>query len=211
MGRRVARPADQSDVFSGSWPPSYFPAPSPVATRSRAKKTTYSARSKLSGTGATDLERLDELKATRDEISLLRSWLDEAWGLRSKHEYDQVREVLDRAFKQADLIRAKITVSKLARASPKARRDPDGHFARRSPGPARRFRRRAREEKDARRERPVTGRGLRVSSRHAWLALACAARGRLRHAAQAARARGRTRRCARQTNVLRSPSGRPIW
>ena len=60
-----------------------------------------------------DLERLDELKATGDEITQLRSWLDEAWSLRSKHEYDQVREVLDRALKQADLIRAKITVSKL--------------------------------------------------------------------------------------------------
>src|SRR6188472_4826666 len=64
-------------------------------------------------TGAADLERLDELKATSDEIVLLRTWLDEAWTLRSKHEYDQVREVLDRALKQADLIRAKITVSKL--------------------------------------------------------------------------------------------------
>ena len=64
-------------------------------------------------TGAADLERLDDLKATSDEITLLRSWLDEAWGLRSKHEYDQVREVLDRALKQADLIRAKITVAKL--------------------------------------------------------------------------------------------------
>jgi hypothetical protein len=60
-----------------------------------------------------DLERLDELKATGDEITLLRSWLDEAWNLRSKHEYDQVREVLERTRKQADLIRAKITASKL--------------------------------------------------------------------------------------------------
>ena len=60
-----------------------------------------------------DLERLDELKATGDEITLLRSWLDEAWSLRSKHEYDEVREVLERTRKQADLIRAKITASKL--------------------------------------------------------------------------------------------------
>ncbi|HVV52125.1 MAG TPA: hypothetical protein VHO06_20825 [Polyangia bacterium] len=60
-----------------------------------------------------DLERLDELKAETDEIARLRSWLDEAWGLRAKHEYDQVREVLDRALKQEDLIRAQITVSKL--------------------------------------------------------------------------------------------------
>ena len=60
-----------------------------------------------------DLERLDELKATGDEITQLKSWLDEAWGLRSKHEYDQVREVLERTRKQADLIRAKITASML--------------------------------------------------------------------------------------------------
>jgi hypothetical protein len=63
--------------------------------------------------GVADLERLDDLRSTTDEITLLKAWLDEAWTLRSKHEYDQVREVLDRALKQADLIRAKITVSKL--------------------------------------------------------------------------------------------------
>jgi len=60
-----------------------------------------------------DLDRLDENKATSDEITQLRGWLDEAWNLRSKHEYDQVREVLERTRKQADLIRAKITASKL--------------------------------------------------------------------------------------------------
>jgi hypothetical protein len=63
--------------------------------------------------GATDIERLDELHAAGDEIMLLKSWLDEAWGLRSKHEYDQVREVLDRALAQAELVRQKINVSKL--------------------------------------------------------------------------------------------------
>jgi hypothetical protein len=60
-----------------------------------------------------DLERLDDLKAVTDEIARLKSWLDEAWGLRAKHEYDQVRTVLDRASKQEDLIRAQITVAKL--------------------------------------------------------------------------------------------------
>jgi hypothetical protein len=60
-----------------------------------------------------DLERLDELKGVTDEIALLKSWLDEAWNLRAKHEYDQVREVLDRSLKQEDLIRTKIAVSKL--------------------------------------------------------------------------------------------------
>jgi hypothetical protein len=60
-----------------------------------------------------DLERLDDLKGVTDEIALLKTWLDEAWNLRAKHEYDQVREVLDRALKQEDLIRVKIAVSKL--------------------------------------------------------------------------------------------------
>jgi hypothetical protein len=71
------------------------------------------AQIEIQRTGAADLERLDELKAVGDELSALRAWLDEAWNLRSKHEYDQVREVVERARGQADVIRAKITVSKL--------------------------------------------------------------------------------------------------
>jgi hypothetical protein len=63
--------------------------------------------------GVSDLERLDELHAAGDEIALLKAWLDEAWTLRAKHEYDDVREVLDRALGQAELIRQKINVSKL--------------------------------------------------------------------------------------------------
>lgn len=63
--------------------------------------------------GVADLERLDDLKATTDEITLMKSWLDEAWTLRSKHEYDQVREVLDRCLAQAELIRQKISAAKL--------------------------------------------------------------------------------------------------
>jgi hypothetical protein len=63
--------------------------------------------------GVSDLERLDELHAAGDEVTLLKTWLDEAWSLRAKHEYDQVREVLDRSLAQAELIRQKINVSKL--------------------------------------------------------------------------------------------------
>ncbi len=44
---------------------------------------------------------------------MLKSWLDEAWNLRSKHEYDEVREVLDRCIAQAELIRQKISAAKL--------------------------------------------------------------------------------------------------
>jgi len=63
--------------------------------------------------GVNDLDRLDDLRATTDEITLLRTWLDEAWNLRSKHEYDQVREVLDRCIAQAELVRQKISAAKL--------------------------------------------------------------------------------------------------
>ena len=63
--------------------------------------------------GEADIERLDELHAAGDEITLLKAWLDEAWALRAKHEYDQVREVLDRALAQAELIRQTISASKL--------------------------------------------------------------------------------------------------
>jgi hypothetical protein len=64
-------------------------------------------------TGVNDLDRLDETRATTEEITMLKSWLDEAWGLRSKHEYDQVREVLDRCLAQAELIRQKISAAKM--------------------------------------------------------------------------------------------------
>jgi hypothetical protein len=63
--------------------------------------------------GVNDLDRLDDARATTDEITLLRAWLDEAWNLRSKHEYDQVREVLDRCISQAELVRQKISAARL--------------------------------------------------------------------------------------------------
>jgi hypothetical protein len=63
--------------------------------------------------GVADIERLDELHTAGDELALLKAWLDEAWALRAKHEYDDVRGVLDRALAQAELIRQKIAASKL--------------------------------------------------------------------------------------------------
>jgi hypothetical protein len=69
--------------------------------------------------GVSDLERLDELHTAGDELVLLKAWLDEAWALRAKHEYDEVREVLDRSLAQAELIRQKISVSKLRAQSDK--------------------------------------------------------------------------------------------
>src|SRR4029078_1364208 len=63
--------------------------------------------------GLSDLDRLDETRSTTEEVTMLRSRLEEAWNLRSKHESDQVREVLDRCLGQAELIRQKISAAKL--------------------------------------------------------------------------------------------------
>ncbi len=64
--------------------------------------------------GVPDLERQDDRGATRDETTVLRVWLDEAWRLRSEQRYDDVRIVLDRCEAQAELIRQKIQASKVA-------------------------------------------------------------------------------------------------
>jgi hypothetical protein len=60
-----------------------------------------------------DLERLDDRRMVTDEITNLRSWLDEAWAQYSKEEYKRVREVVDRCIAQAELIRQKITAAKM--------------------------------------------------------------------------------------------------
>jgi hypothetical protein len=62
---------------------------------------------------ATDLERLDEQKVAGTDVTVLRMWLDTAWTLRSQEKYDEVRVVVDRCKAQADMIREKITASKL--------------------------------------------------------------------------------------------------
>jgi hypothetical protein len=63
--------------------------------------------------GVTDLERLDERGASREDAALLRRWLEEAWGLRSEQKYDEVRIVLDRCDAQAEMIRQKILAAKV--------------------------------------------------------------------------------------------------
>ena len=60
-----------------------------------------------------DLERLDDRHMVTDEITLLKSWLDEAWQQYSKEEWKKVREVVDRCIAQAELIRQKITAAKM--------------------------------------------------------------------------------------------------
>jgi len=63
---------------------------------------------------ANDLERLDERKTAGTDLTVLRMWLDQAWSLRSQEKYDEVHTVTDRCRAQADMIREKITASKLA-------------------------------------------------------------------------------------------------
>ena len=63
--------------------------------------------------GTQDLERLDDRGATREETTLLRTWLDEAWRYRSEGEFDKVRVVLVRCDAQTEMIRQKINASKL--------------------------------------------------------------------------------------------------
>ena len=63
---------------------------------------------------ANDLERLDEQKAVREEVTLMRVWLDSAWRLRSDQKYDEVRVVLDRCQAQAEMIRQKTLAAKLS-------------------------------------------------------------------------------------------------
>ncbi|MCA1662980.1 MAG: hypothetical protein LC659_01650 [Myxococcales bacterium] len=60
-----------------------------------------------------DLERLDDRHMVTDEITLLKSWLDEAWQQYSKEEWKRVREVVDRCLAQAELIRDRITAGKM--------------------------------------------------------------------------------------------------
>jgi hypothetical protein len=68
--------------------------------------------SQRSGTG--DLERLDERRAVTDEITMLRSWIDEAATQLQKEELDKTREVLDRCVAQSELVRQKTSASRLS-------------------------------------------------------------------------------------------------
>jgi len=56
----------------------------------------------------------DERKTAGTDLTVLRMWLDQAWSLRSQEKYDDVHTVTDRCRAQADMIREKITASKLA-------------------------------------------------------------------------------------------------
>ena len=62
----------------------------------------------------TDLERQDEQKAVSSDIMMMRSWLDNAWTLRSQEKYDEVRIILDRCEAQANMVRQRLTAAKLS-------------------------------------------------------------------------------------------------
>ena len=72
---------------------------------------------KAQQSAANDLQALDTNKAVADEIALLKTWLDEAFN-----KQDRSREVLDRCLAQADLIRLKISVSKITAKAAAAER-----------------------------------------------------------------------------------------
>jgi hypothetical protein len=59
-----------------------------------------------------DLERLDDRRAVTEEISILRSWIDEAATKLQKDQLDKAREALDRCVAQTELIRQKMTAQK---------------------------------------------------------------------------------------------------
>jgi hypothetical protein len=64
--------------------------------------------------GASDLERLDDKAAAREDVALMREWLNEAWRLRADSKYDEARDILKRCDAQAEMIRQKITAGKLS-------------------------------------------------------------------------------------------------
>ena len=62
----------------------------------------------------TDLERQDDQKSVTSDIMMMRSWLDNAWTLRSQEKYDEVRIILDRCEAQANMVRQRLTAAKLS-------------------------------------------------------------------------------------------------
>jgi hypothetical protein len=61
-----------------------------------------------------DLERMDDQKAVTTDVTMMRSWLDTAWTLRSQEKYDEVHIILDRCDAQANMVRQRLTAAKLA-------------------------------------------------------------------------------------------------
>ena len=60
-----------------------------------------------------DLERQDDQRTAGTDITMMRSWLDTAWSLRSQEKYDEVRGLLDRCEAQANMIRQLLNAAKM--------------------------------------------------------------------------------------------------
>lgn len=61
-----------------------------------------------------DLERQDGQRVVNDQITLLRTWVDEAANLLGEKKLDRVREVLDRLNAQEELIRQRLAAATAA-------------------------------------------------------------------------------------------------
>jgi hypothetical protein len=70
-----------------------------------------------------DLDRQDAQRAVTDEITRLRTWVDEAINLLNQEEVDRVREVLDRLNAQEELIRQRIVAGSLSAQAQKREAD----------------------------------------------------------------------------------------
>ena len=68
---------------------------------------------KAQQSAANDLANMDANRVVQDEITLLRSWLDEASTRLAKDQGTRARESLDRCVAQADMIRVKLVTAKL--------------------------------------------------------------------------------------------------
>lgn len=58
-----------------------------------------------------DLERQDGQRVVSDQLTLLRTWVDEAANQLGKKDLDRVRETLDRLNAQEELIRQRLTAA----------------------------------------------------------------------------------------------------
>lgn len=113
MTKRLSRVGQLTVVMTSTFIFSFVGWSLSAGTASAGEEDDLQRQIETQRSGVSDLDRLDETRSTTEEITMLRSWLDEAWTLRSKHEYDQVREVLDRCIAQAELIRQKTAAAKL--------------------------------------------------------------------------------------------------
>jgi hypothetical protein len=97
-----------------------------ATTVARAGNKDLEREIKAQQSAASDLVNLDSNRVVQDEITLLKTWLDEASTRLAKDQGTRARESLDRCVAQADLIRVKLATAKLtadAAAREQAARD----------------------------------------------------------------------------------------